>query len=319
MADRRARRAALLRPPGFDDLGVKRAMADRLLPALVAAMAFLAALAAAGFVATGAVAHHWQEGAVASVTVQVPRPGEPARVGRVETRRDAVLDILRAAPGLASVRPLTDAELSDLLRPWLGSSAESLSLPLPAVIAVHLRGAGPALGVLAARLNAAAPGTFVERHDVWARRVQVLARSLEACTGLALLVVALVAGLVVAVATRAGLAARREAIEVAHNLGASDGYIATRFARRATALAVLGAAGGALASVPLLMGLTALAAPFQNVDAAAGGLAEPPALGAIAALPTPLWSALLALPVGAGVIGWVVAHITVRRWLRRLP
>lgn len=295
-------------------------MSDRLLPALVAAMAFLATLAIAAFVASAAVAQHWKQGAVASVTIQVPRPGELVRGGR-QTRRDVVLAILRSTPGLASVRPLTDAELADLLRPWLGASAEALSLPLPAVVAVHLgTGGEPELGALAARLNAAAPGTLVERQDIWARRVQVLARSLEVCAGLALVVVALVAGLVVAVATRAGLAARREAIEIAHTLGASDGYVAARFARRATLLAVIGAAAGAVASLPLLMGLTAIAAPFQNFDGGAGGLSmDNPGLDAIAALPAPLWSALIALPLGAGLIGWLVAQVTVRRWLRRLP
>ncbi len=324
MADRRAssraRRAALLRPARFDDLGVRRAMADRLLPALVAAMTFLAALASTGFVAAAAVARHWQEGAVASVTVQVPRPGDPAQSAHSGTRRDAVLAILGETQGFASVRPLSDAELSDLLRPWLGASAESLSLPLPAVIAVHLQGGGPNMNALAVRLNAVAPGTLVERHDVWSRRVQMLARSLEACAGLALLVVALVAALVVGVATRAGLMARREAIEIAHHLGASDGYIAARFAGRATRLTAIGASAGAIAALPLLMGLAALAAPFANFDAGGDAVAaENLVLSWLTALPSSLWLVLLALPAAASLIGWVMAQVTVRRWLRRLP
>ena len=51
----RPRRAARLRPARFDDLGLRRAISDRLLPLLVAAMAFLAALALAGAVAAFAV------------------------------------------------------------------------------------------------------------------------------------------------------------------------------------------------------------------------------------------------------------------------
>src|SRR5579864_5927809 len=106
---------------------------------------------------------------------------------------------------------------------------------------------------LAARLDTAAPGTLVERHDIWIGRLAILARSLEACAGLALLVVAAVAALVVAVATRAGLAARREAIEIAHGLGATDGYIAGRFAGRATKLVASGGAAGAVVSLPVLL------------------------------------------------------------------
>ncbi len=43
-------RRHLLRPARFDDLGLRRALSDRLLPALVAAMTFLAALTLAGVV-----------------------------------------------------------------------------------------------------------------------------------------------------------------------------------------------------------------------------------------------------------------------------
>ena len=38
-----------LRPSGFDELGLRRALSDRMLPVLVAAMAFLASLALAGW------------------------------------------------------------------------------------------------------------------------------------------------------------------------------------------------------------------------------------------------------------------------------
>ena len=123
-----------------------------------------------------------------------------------------------------------------------------------------------------------------------------------------------VAAAVIAVATRAGLAARRDAIEVVHGLGATDGYIAGRFARRATGLATLGAACGAVAALPVLLGLATLAAPFS----AQGGAAAP--AGAIpGVLPTALWLALPALPAAAAAIGWLTAQGTVRRWLRRLP
>jgi cell division transport system permease protein len=319
VADRRARRAARLRPARFDDLGVRRALAGWLLPVLVGAMTFLAALACAGFVAAASIGRHWQADAGTALTIQVPHPGDPAPAGH-GTRRDAVLGIVQAAGGIAAAHALTDAELSDLLRPWLGAGAEALALPLPAVIAVRLTADGADPDRLAARLDAAAPGTLVERHDVWVRRLAALARSLQACAGLALLVVAAVAALVIAVATRVGLAARRQAIEIVHDLGAADGYIAGRFARRATRLAFTGAAAGAAGSVPVLLRLAALAAPFGAGDTAAplpesGGFG----LDGLQSLPLSMWVALTALPLAAGLIGWMAAQVTVRRWLRRLP
>jgi cell division transport system permease protein len=303
-----------LRPSGFDELGLRRALSDRMLPLLVAAMAFLAALALAGWFGTAALSRHWQQGAGASLTVQVPQAGDLTARGD-QTRLAAVLALLTGTPGVASAHALSDQELSDLLRPWLGQGGERLAIPVPAVIAVRLTDAAADLGPLSQRLSDVAPGTLVEDHGVWIRRLAVLARSLQACAGLAVLLVAGVAAAVVAVATRAGLSTRREAIEIVHGLGATDRYIAGRFARRATLRAAAGAVAGSLGALPILLALAQLAAPFAGDTGKAGD-----SLGDIlGTLPGPLWLALPCLPVGAAAIGYVTAHGAVRRWLRRLP
>ena len=310
MATLRSRR--LLRPAGFDELGLRRAISDRELPLLVTAMAVLAALALAGWVGAASLARHWQQGASSVLTVQVPQPQEAAAQGG--TRLDRVEALLLATPGVASARALSDEELNDLLRPWLGSEAERLAVPLPAVIAVRLADADLDLNRVGRRLDEAAPGTLVESHGVWIRRLAVLARSLQACAGLALVLVAAVAAAVIAVATRAGLAARREAIEIVHGLGATDGYIAARFAGRATLLATTGGVAGAVLALPVLLTLANLAAPFSGAAPEAMTPAD-----IVAACPAALWLTLPGLPAAAAAIGFLTAQATVRRWLRRLP
>jgi cell division transport system permease protein len=353
-----------LRPSGFDELGLRRALSDRMLPLLVAAMAFLAALALAGWFGTAALSQHWKQGAGASLTVQVPQPTDPSTspgqtrpgqtppgqtppgqtplgqtplgqtplgqtptgqtptgqtsTGQTSTgqkRLEAVLTLLTGTPGVASAHALSDQELADLLKPWLGQGAERLAIPIPAVVAVRLTDSDTDLQPLSLRLNEVAPGTLVEDHGVWIRRLAVLARSLQACAGLALLLVAGVAAAVIAVATRAGLSTRREAIEIVHGLGATDAYIAARFAARATMLAAVGAAGGALAALPILLTLARMAAPFVGHAAAAGDTLQ----DALGTLPAALWLALPCLPVSAAGIGFATAQTAVRRWLRRLP
>ena len=158
----RRRARVSLRPARFDDLGLRQALSDRMLPLLVAAMAFLAALALAGLVAAAALAQRWESGAEATLTVQVPKPDQPVSAIDRTNRRERVLSILRGSAGVASARALTDDELASLLQPWLGAAAGGLSLPLPAVIDVHLAGAGPEITALAERLDAQAPGTLVE-------------------------------------------------------------------------------------------------------------------------------------------------------------
>jgi len=303
-----------LRPSGFDELGLRRAFADRMLPLLVAAMAFLAALALAGWFAIASLSQHWREGAGAALTVQVPQAEGAAEQGG-RTRLAAVLSLLIGTPGVASAHALSDQELSALLKPWIGSGTDAMAIPIPAVVAVHLTDADMDLRPLFQRLQNAAPGTLVEDHGVWISRLMVLARSLEACAGLALLLVAMVAAAVIAVATRAVLSARREAIEIVHGLGAADSFIAARFAARATRLAAAGAAVGGMAALPILLALASLAAPFAGQPVSTVDTI-PDALGT---LPLGLWLALPCLPVCAAAIGFLTAQDTVRRWLRRLP
>jgi cell division transport system permease protein len=78
-------------------------------------------------------------------------------------------------------------------------------------------------------------------------------------------------------------------------------------------LATAGAGIGALAALPVLLGLAGLAAPFTGQSEWNG------AADLAADLPPGLWLSLPALPLIAAAIGWLTAQGTVRRWLRRLP
>jgi cell division transport system permease protein len=163
---------------------------------------------------------------------------------------------------------------------------------------------------LAAQLAKAAPGTIVEDQAAWAGRLGTLARSLQACAGLVLLIVTLVTAAVISVATRSGLAARREAILIVYQLGATDSYIARRFATRAAALAYLGGLIGGLCALPVMFLLATLAAPLA---------AAPSPDAAIDLLPPLLWSLPVILPGATAVIGYLTTQILMRQWLRRLP
>ena len=137
------------------------------------------------------MAEHWQSGAAATLTVQVPQPTAATGEG---TRLERVVAILRGSPGIAAVRVLSVAELSDLLRPWLGNATQASAL---AAARRHRgaavpRRAGARRRTLQARLNSVAPGTFLEGHGQWLQRLTTLARSLQLCAAAALLLVAAV-------------------------------------------------------------------------------------------------------------------------------
>ncbi len=193
--------------------------------------------------------------------------------------------------------------MAALLKPWLGGDAAHFGLHLPAFFEVRAKPGGDA--ALAGRLDRAAPGTLTEDGGQWLARLAALLNSLQACAALALLVVTLVGAAIVCVATRAGLAARRDAIEIVHSLGATDRLIAGRFARRMGVLVLLGALAGAACAVPVLLALIRLAAPFTSAQASI----RVPAL----------WGLLACLPVAAALIGWITTQATVHAWLRQLP
>jgi cell division transport system permease protein len=294
-------------PRRADHLGLQAALSDRVLPILVAAMSFLAALALAGTLASATLAAQWRGDTAAALTLQIPNPGNAA-ANHAGTRLTTVLRTLQTAPGIANPHLLSAAEVDRLLTPWLGAGASQLALPVPAIITATWQGPGTP-DSLATTLAAIAPGTQLATGAAWASRVAALTTSLQACAAAVLVIVALVAAAVISIATRSGLAQRRETIEIIHSLGALDADIADRFAGRATVLTLAGASAGALLALPILVWLAALAAPFAGP--AAG-------LSPVSGLPPALWIALPSLPLIAAGIGWLTAQLTVHGWLRNL-
>ena len=129
--------------------------------------------------------------------------------------------------------------------------------------------------------------------------------------GLALLIVVILATTLAAVAvfaTHAGLAMRRETIEILHLLGAEDGAVggalSIRMARRAL---VAGLVGFALAALTLLAFAQLAVAPGLGKQVAGLSL-SPLGCGIVAAL-----------PVLAAVIAFVSARLTARRALAAMP
>jgi len=187
-------------------------------------------------------------------------------------------EALSGTAGVAEARALEPAKAYDLIRPWLGDVSDLEDLPVPRLVAVTLDPRHPADAKRLDRaLKAEGVDATVDDHSVWIKDIR-RAGGAVAALGLAVfLLIAAAAGAVVAFATRAGLAARRDVVEVLHMAGAEDGFIARmfvmRFARVAGMAGLIGAGVAALTGVALRIaggggGLTP-ALPFAWSDIAA--------------------------------------------------
>jgi len=214
---------------------------------VVAVLCFLACLTALGVIASDRAARGWTEDLTSEATVIV----RPAATESPDTAAARAAEALAGAPGVLEARALERAKAEALIAPWLGANADLEDLPVPRLVVVSLDPKTPATAASLDRaLKAAGVDALVDDHSMWIadiRRGADLARWFG--VGVFLLIAAAAAG-VVAFATRAGLASRREVVETLHLTGAEDGFIAqlfqARFARIAAVAGLFGAAGAAI-------------------------------------------------------------------------
>ncbi len=295
-----SRRPTLRRGQGRDPLGLRQALPSTLLLAVALAMTLLAALALGGVAGAGALAERWQQGAAAAVTVQLPDMDQ--------TRLERALAALRELPDLVDARPMDQARLAALLRPWLG---EVPALPLPSILELRFDPLPENPEGLALRILSVLPGAQVETQGVWVGRMVQLAERVWLIGLLAALLVGALAVAVTTVGIRAGLAARSETLTILHELGATDGEIANRYAGRVALLTGIGALLALALATPMLLAFAGLAGPLL-------GRLPVTRLGEVPWRSLP-WLVLVLLPPAVAGLAWLAAQATVRSWLKRLP
>lgn len=297
--------------PRRSDLPLRTDASRRFLPWLVALNVYLAALALAGLMALGDAVSAWDKGLTGSMTVQIPAPvsKDGERVNDNAPRVARALELLRAQPGVAAAKALSQSEMALLMEPWLGSAGGLVAeLPLPALIDVRIRdGAGLNAEGLQSVLAAAVPGATVDDHKKWLDRLVLLVRSVELVAAAVVLLVAGAAIATVIFITRTGLSLHHEVISLLHVIGAQDSYIAKQFQEQALGLGLKGGVlGFALAALTI--------GAFSWIGGRLGSQFLPPLQ-----LGLWQWAALGALPLVVALVGMTTARVTVMRTLARLP
>ena len=277
--------------------------ASRYLPWTVGLLVFLATLAFAAGMFLASAGDTWRQDLSGTLTVQIPVSDEADRLEQV----NAVAELLRTTPGVVFVRPIPDAEIAVLLEPWLGKQVLELELPMPDLIDVSVsRAADIDIAALSARLAQVAPGTVVDDHAIWLRRLTEFTLIAETISFAVMIVILISAVATVVFTTRTGLAIHSDVVEVLHLIGAQDSYVARQFQNHTLRLASAGAAVGFL----LGAGIIWLAHVYGGK--LSGGLLPELALG------PGQWVLLAALPVAAVLLVVLTVGITVKRVLGKM-
>ena len=295
LAPLRGRRAAHLLP---------RARMGGPMPWVMAIMVALTVLAVGGERALANLTDLARAGLDGGVTVQVVEADAEDRQAQAE----AALAALRDSSQVSEVRLVPDAELEELVEPWLGGGTRSDVVPLPALIDVRLSGAADAqtLDALRSSLAAVAPDARVDAQADWLGPVF---SAIETLRWLAIALVALLgftSAAAVWLAARNALDTNRDTIEIVHLLGGNDAQIARIFQRSVLVESAIGSLAGLALGIAALLLLGAQFAALESGMVSGGGLG------------TVDYAILALVPLAAVAIALLTARLTVLRSLGRL-
>lgn len=236
-------------------------LAGPALSAVTMVMTFLACLALGCSILADRAADRWLARATSAISVQIIETTQLS----AEDQLPAVLREIKDTPGIGTSRVLARDDLVALLEPWLGTGNISEDMPLPLLIEITpAANENLPTAALSARLKAVAPGARLDTHGRWRETLESTARALELFAALVLAMVTLATATVILFATRAGLLANEEILNVLHQIGAHDGYISRRFEAHFIRVVSLAAMAGFTAAVVFFYALGGLIAEARN-------------------------------------------------------
>jgi cell division transport system permease protein len=279
-------------PPRHAALLPPRSLAGPALMAVTMVMTFLACLALGSSVLVDRAASQWLARATSAMSVQIIE----TRQQTADQQLPAVIRQLRDAPGVKAYKVLEKTDLIRLLEPWLGQGNIGEDLPLPLLIEITPDEVQPInTRALAAEIKAVAPGARLDTHGRWRETLETTANALRLFAVLVLTMVTIATGTVILFATRAGLLANEEILNVLHQIGAMDGFISRRFEAHFIRATLLAGLIGLLASWGFFYALGALVAGARDAQ---------------------FLATMASIPIGAVLLSWFVTRSYVMRRLR---
>lgn len=273
------------------------------MPWVIAIMVFLTLLAAATALLLGNAASRGGEDLARQATVQIIEADPSVRAAN--QRR--VIALLQRTPGVQKASAVPDADVRELLEPWLGSGVADADIPIPALIDVRFtnNASTERLAAIDKSLSAVA-NVRIDSNASWMAPFFELMRALILLAIGILLLLLAATGATVVLAVRSALNTHRETIEIMHMMGSTDIQAARLFERRVALDALLG-------------GLIGFAAAVLTIALLGGRFAaiEPGLLGN-AGMPWYGWIILALIPLAVMGLAMLIARLTVTAALKKM-
>lgn len=293
------------------DLPLVNSPGNNFLMILVSLMTFLALLMVLSFFLLTSMTKNWSSGLQNHITIEIPAQDKIGAVlskDLMDSHKEQIARFLKTQPAVEHVEIMSNEDVTDLVRPWLGDNLALSNLALPALISVRLKkNAKQDLNSLEQKIKSLVSHARIDTHQSWLNDLLRFTGALQ----LAAIILALFVGVTITVAIisaiRSRMAEHKDDIELLHLMGASDQYIAGQLQRHSALLATKGGLLGLILGLIVIF-IIKLALPD------AGSVLLPQFK-----LTTVHYLTLGLLPFIAGLIAFITTRQTVIYVLSKMP
>ncbi len=237
------------------DLPLKRDIAARFVPKIVALMVYLGTLSFVFTLFMIHSTHSWKMQFTNDLSIEIPTfPGTPSGV-----LQSQVLQLLNKTPGIRHAVAVPQKDMANLFHTLLGEEVNIDLLSLPVIIDVVLDGKENVdTQNLDMHLKNISPHIQLLDHRAWQSQVSSLIQTSVLVTSLVTFLILFAALATTTFATRTSLLIHRQIIEVLSLIGATNSYIANQFQMNALRQGLFASTLGSFLAFLTFLGIVAL-------------------------------------------------------------
>ena len=292
------------------ELPLKNEQTSLFLQVIISIAVFIFTITLSGVLSVDAMINNWNRSILGSITIQiipVDNTNKEKAIAETKAYEEKAINFLKSVNGVLKVTALNDAQLDELLRPWLGDGINITDLPTPRIIDVKIDpNANIDFNQLAKDLVIASPQASLDNHKLWLNKLISFANGLKLIATTVLLLVATITSGAIFYTTQMSLGLHHNIIEILHIIGAKDTYIAQQYAKRMAFIGCISGIIGIFFAIPEIFFIGRLASAIE------GGIISN------ASLKFTDWAMLLTLPLFSMLISMTTAYYTVKQTLKKM-